>query len=388
MSLGGHHSSVEDKYLESVHDSNNRGMKRVFDNHNNNRDEDIYGPREISNWADVEEYGSRRNVGCYREEEVLTKRSKKQDSGLDESRNAQCKNFRDKGGEEPTDNSKNRKVPEKGRESELRKHGRRGQQNKYDQSDNRHPKNNRSVDRSSNIKVHGGRRNDPRQHGRKYVESENCKPYSSASSGEVLNGTFSKTDYAHEESYEIANYGSYRTHGNPYGRTRGSDRRTSNDSYGKALRTLENLYKTHDKLYGKICDALYRRNNNEKTCNDPYRRTHGDQCRTNEDPSRRTLDPYKRTHDQHRRIYVKAHRGAHDNLHRKTQDKSRGGTFNDAYGKTRDCYTQDDPYRRVEKHNPMRSNLHTSSDRKEYPYSKDRRVDLYEHGRGTKYSDQ
>ena len=157
MSLGGHHSSVEDKYLESVHDSNNRGMKRVFDNHNYNRDEDIYGPREISNWADVEEYGSRRNVGCYREEEVLTKRSKKQDSGLYESRNAQCKNFRDKGGEDPTDNSKNRKVPQKGRESESRKHERNGQQNKYDQSDNRHAKNNRSVDRSSNIKVHGGR---------------------------------------------------------------------------------------------------------------------------------------------------------------------------------------------------------------------------------------
>ena len=59
MSSGGRHSSVGDKYLESGQDSNNRGMKRVFDNHSHNRDEDIYGPREISNWADVEEYGSR-----------------------------------------------------------------------------------------------------------------------------------------------------------------------------------------------------------------------------------------------------------------------------------------------------------------------------------------
>ena len=163
MSSGGCISSVEDKCLETGKDlqtnmyggslelqdtpsPNNRGMKRVFDHHNgqfdkkinHNRDEDIYGPRDISNWADIEEYGSKRQ---------------KQGSGSGKSCNGQCKNFRDKRGEEPTDNSKNRNVPQKGRESESRKHGRRGQQNKYDQNDNRQARNNKLVDRSRNIKV-------------------------------------------------------------------------------------------------------------------------------------------------------------------------------------------------------------------------------------------
>ena len=54
--------------LQETPCSVNRALKRVFDKTNrqfenknhHNGDEDIYGPRDISNWADVEEYGSRR----------------------------------------------------------------------------------------------------------------------------------------------------------------------------------------------------------------------------------------------------------------------------------------------------------------------------------------
>ena len=53
--------------LQETPCSVNRALKRVFDQTNrqfenknhHNGDEDIYGPRDISNWADVEEYGSR-----------------------------------------------------------------------------------------------------------------------------------------------------------------------------------------------------------------------------------------------------------------------------------------------------------------------------------------
>ena len=62
------HQVHETSILQETPCSFNRGLKRVFDQTNrqfenknhHNGDEDIYGPRDISNWADVEEYGSRR----------------------------------------------------------------------------------------------------------------------------------------------------------------------------------------------------------------------------------------------------------------------------------------------------------------------------------------